>query len=188
MHAARQFIASHRALSGFLLKMVAAYAVWFVVYDLWLLPDGRLDESLSHFVAEATGFVLMPFYDTVLVDGRTVWSKPGIGVVIVNGCNGLSALSLFVGFILAYPGTWRRRAWFIPLGLAAIIATNVARCAFLLVVKDLWPEMFGQAHGLHGLFVFYVTIFAFWVWWAHLSEAGSGRDSSDVSAPALVGA
>lgn len=175
MQDARRFLASHRALSGFLLKMVAAYAVWFVVYDLWLLPDGRLDYALSHFVAEATGFVLAPFYDTVLVDGRTVWSKPGIGVVIVNGCNGLSALSLFVGFILAYPGTWRRRAWFIPFGIAVIVATNVVRCAVLLVVKDLWPDMFGQVHGLHALFVFYIAIFGLWVLWANIGQPDDGR-------------
>ena len=27
----------------FLAKAVAIYGVWYVLYDLWLLPDGRLD-------------------------------------------------------------------------------------------------------------------------------------------------
>ena len=173
---AQSIVASHRALAVFLLKMAAVYAVWFVVYDLWLLPDGRLDTALSEFVAAATGAVLSPFYSTVVVDGRTVWGTPTAGVFIENGCNGLSALSLFVGFVVAYPGSWRRRALFIPLGLAAIVATNIARCASLVVVQDLWPSLFGQVHGLHALFVFYLVIFGLWVLWANWGEKGGAEE------------
>ena len=180
---ARRFVASHRTLSVFLLQMAAVYAVWFVVYDLWLLPDGRLDAALSTSVASWTGAVLRPFYDTVVVDGRTVWAKPGVGVLIENGCNGLSALSLFVGFVVAYPGTWARRALFLPLGLAAIVVTNVVRCASLLVISDRWPAIFGEVHALHALFVFYLVIFALWVVWANYGGSEDRR-----GAPALAGA
>ena len=176
--AAHRLLSSHGDLARFVAKMVAVYAVWFVVYDLWLLPDGTLDRVLSEFVASATGAVLAPFYATV-VDGRTVWATPASGVVIENGCNGLSALSLFVGFVVAYPGSWARRALFIPLGLAAIVLTNIARCAALLVVSDLWPSAFGQVHGFHALFVFYLAIFGLWVVWANWG--GSPR-----AAPALA--
>ena len=31
----------------FLAKAVAVYGVWYVLYDLWLLPDGRLDAYVS---------------------------------------------------------------------------------------------------------------------------------------------
>ena len=164
--AAHRLLSSHRDLGRFVAKMVAVYAVWFVVYDLWLLPDGTLDRVLSEFVASATGVLLSPFYDTV-VDGRTVWATSTVGVIIENGCNGLSALSLFVGFVVAYPGAWSRRALFIPLGLAAIVLTNILRCAVLLVVSDLWPRAFGQVHGFHALFVFYLAIFGLWVLWAN---------------------
>ncbi len=168
--AAQSILSSYRALAAFLFKMVAAYAVWFVVYDLWLLPDGRLDTWLSEFVAAATGAVLAPFYPGTVVDGRTVWATPTAGVLIENGCNGLSALSLFAGFVLAYPGTWRRRLLFVPLGLAAIVATNIARCALLVVVQDVWPSIFEQVHGMQALFVFYLVIFGLWVLWANWGE------------------
>ena len=180
MDAARRILATHRSLSLFLAKMVAAYAVWFVLYDLWLLPDGRLDAWLSHAVAGWTGAVLSPFYDSVLVDGRIVWLsvETGAGVLIENGCNGLSALSLFVGFIVAYPGSWARRALFIPLGLLALVVTNVVRCAVLLLVAHHLPSMFDSVHGFHALFVFYVVIFLLWVAWAHWGEPkpASGGD------------
>ncbi len=168
---ARSILETHRALATFLLKMAAIYAVWFVAYDLWLLPDGRLDEALSRFVASAAGAVLSLFYTTAAVDGRVVWATPTAGVSIVNGCNGLAALSLFVGFVIAYPGRWRRRLLFIPLGLALIVATNILRTVSLTVVQDLWPASFDQVHGMHALFVFYVVIFALWVLWANWGDA-----------------
>lgn len=171
MTAARSFWTRNRAVSVFLLKMAAVYAVWFVVYDLWLLPDGRLDAWLSEFVAAATGVVLRPLYE-VGVDGRLVWVSPEAAVVVEDGCNGLSALSLFVGFVLAYPGTWARRAWFVPLGLAVIVAVNILRCASLVVVQDRWPSIFGEVHGLHALFVFYIAIFVLWMGWAHWGGHG----------------
>ena len=188
----RSFFATHRVLSLFLLKMAAIYAAWFVLYDLWLLPDGRLDTWLSTSVASWTGAVLAPFYPETLVDGRTIWAKPGIGILIENGCNGLSALSLFIGFVVAYPGTWARRAWFIPMGLAAIVVTNIVRCAVLLVVSDKWPQIFGEVHALHALFVFYLVIFGLWVLWANVG--GSPREearppsSPSASRPVLAGA
>lgn len=176
MDAARQILSSNRTLSLFLAKMVAAYAVWFVVYDLWLLPDGRLDAWLSHSVASWTGALLGLFYDSAFVDGRTVWISREAGILIENGCNGLSALSLFVGFIVAYPGTWARRALFIPLGLAAVVITNVVRCAILLLVSYHAPSLFDSVHGFHALFVFYVVIFLLWVAWAHWGEPKQGSD------------
>ena len=187
--AARSFLDTHRVLSLFLLKMAAIYAAWFVLYDLWLLPDGRLDAWLSTSVASWTGAVLRPFYPETLVDVRTIWAKPGIGIRIENGCNGLSALSLFIGFVVAYPGTWARRAWFIPMGLAAIVVTNVARCALLLVVSDRWPAIFGEVHALHALFVFYLVIFALWVLWANVGgspKPDAGPPSGPPAAPPVA--
>ena len=181
MDAARQILATHRSLSIFLAKMVAAYAVWFVLYDLWLLPDGRLDAWLSHAVASSTAGVLAPFFDTAVADGRTVWISRESGILIENGCNGLSALSLFVGFVVAYPGTWARRLLFVPLGLLAVAVTNVVRCAVLLLVSNYAPSMFESVHGFHALFVFYVVIFLLWVAWAHWGEPSSGGDGGDAS-------
>src|SRR5690606_26865091 len=135
-------LASRRALIGLLLKMGAAYAVWFVLYDLWLLPDGRLDTWLSHVVAARTADVLAPFFDGVRVSGRVVRLGASPGIIVEDGCNGLSPLSLFVGFVLAYPGTARRRLLFIPAGLLVVSAVNVLRCAALLVVQAERPGWF----------------------------------------------
>ena len=174
MNAAQRVLQSNRSLAVFLAKMVAAYAVWFVIYDLWLLPDGRLDAWLSEAVAGWTGGLLGLGFDDVAVRGREVWLRQS-GIVIEDGCNGLSALSLFVGFVLAYPGSAARRALFIPAGLALIVVTNVLRCASLLLLAIWWPASFDSVHGFHALFVFYIVIFALWVLWANLGAGDGAR-------------
>jgi len=172
---AQQLLRSNRTLALFLAKMVAAYAVWFLVYDLWLLPDGTVDHWLSLRVASWTGGLLSVFSDGVVVNGRVV-SLDNAAISIEDGCNGLSALSLFVGFVLAYPGTWARRALFIPAGLALIVLTNVIRCVSLLVITERLPAMYTAVHGFQALFVFYIVIFALWVAWTHVGEGPAATD------------
>ena len=150
--------------------MAACYAVWFAVYDLWLLPDGRLDAWLSTEVAAWTGGLLTALGQDVRVDGREVWMG-GAGIQLIAECNGLSVLSLFVGFVLAYPGRWSRRAWFIPLGIVVIQAVNVLRCAVLLALLGRSQAAFDVGHGSGGLLVFYAVVFALWVVWSRIGGA-----------------
>lgn len=56
----------------FLGKAVAVYAVWYIVYDLWLLPDGHLDEWVSHSVVwVAQGALGIVGFDPT-ADGRAL--------------------------------------------------------------------------------------------------------------------
>lgn len=52
-------------------------------------------------------------------------------VKVIEGCNGLSVMILFVAFILGFPGSWKQKAWFIPAGLLAIHLFNISRVAIL---------------------------------------------------------
>ncbi len=160
--------------------MVLAYGVWFVLYDLWILPDGRLDEALSLFVASATGALAGLGSNDVVTDGRVVWLGQR-GIEVANGCNGLASLSLFVGFVIAYPGSWSRRALFIPFGLAVLVAANVVRCVALLVLLDRRPEWFDVVHSEHSVWTFYAVTFALWVLWTHVGEHPSEPEPTETS-------
>ncbi|WP_051141333.1 archaeosortase/exosortase family protein [Salisaeta longa] len=103
------FDSSTRRLARFALKGLAVYALWYVVYDLWLLPDGRLDRWLSTTVASLSGTLLQLVGFEAMVSGRTLTLPGVVGVRIVNGCNGLTTIGLFMGFVVAYPGRWRHR-------------------------------------------------------------------------------
>jgi len=158
---------SNRRIAQFVGKVLAFYGLWYVLYDLWLLPDGTIDRWLSLNVAHVSGALLSGTGLEAFVDGRNL-ALPGVpGVRIANGCNGLSTLGLFVGFVLAYPGSAWRRAWFIPLGILAIYLTNVARVIAMLLSQKYWPAAFDPLHGFGLTTIFYVVVFGLWVLWAN---------------------
>ncbi len=166
----------------FLGKMLAAYVAWYVLYDLWLLPDGRLDAWVSHSVVEVAGGAFGAVGLEAVTAGRTIALPDTPGVKIVNGCNGLSPIGLFVGFVLAFPGRWRRRAWFVPLGAAMLYAANVGRIALLAGLQRVAPDAFAWIHGLGAPAVFYLVVFGLWVLWVRVG-GGPADGPSEASPP-----
>lgn len=168
------FSRSTRRIVTFLGKVVAIYAVWYVLYDLWLLPDGRLDRWVSLSVVEVSRTVLDGAGFEATTSGRAL-SIPGTaGLRIVDGCNGLSTIGLFAGFVLAFPGRAWRRALFLPVGILVIYLSNVARVALLLLFQANWDGGFEFVHGLGAPTFFYLIVFGLWVLWANVGGSASG--------------
>ena len=155
----------------FFAKALAIYGLWYVVYDLWLLPDGRLDQWLSHNVAWMTKNVMSLFGHESESIKRIVYVRNAGGVEVINGCNGLTTVGLFIGFVMAYPGKTWRRALFIPTGVLVIYATNVFRIVIMLFAKLYWPAAFDPLHGFGLTTIFYVTVFGLWVIWVNYGDA-----------------
>lgn len=168
---------SRRHIAVFLGKVLAFYVLWYVLYDLWLLPNGTVDQWLSLNVAAVSNTLLELIGFQVLVDGRTLMLPGVAGIYIANGCNGLSTLGLFVGFILAYPGSAWRRAWFIPFGIFVIYGTNIIRVMTMLLAQKYWPAAFGPLHGFGLTTIFYVVVFCLWVLWVNYGGSSSSPSS-----------
>jgi exosortase/archaeosortase family protein len=175
----------------FALIMGACFVAWFVVYDLWLAPDGRLDAFLALNLAAIVGGLIDLAGGEVTVDGRFVGMAGAIGVLVVDDCNGLSSLGLFLAFVLAYPGRWQRRMWFIPAGLAFIFAINAARILTLVLVQRYAEQWFDPLHQYGTAFLYYLAIFGLWVLWARYGGGPAGslvpsRARSEAVATAAV--
>jgi len=175
------FTGSTRRIVAFAGKTLAFYGLWYVLYDLWLLPDGTVDRWLSLNVATVSGALLGGLGVDAFVDGRTLALAGVPGVRIANGCNGLSTLGLFMGFVLAYPGSAWRRAWFIPLGVFVVYLTNVTRVMLMVVTQKYWPAAFDPLHGFGLTTIFYVVVFGLWVLWANYGGRPVASDESPPS-------
>lgn len=173
---------SRRRIVTFLGKVLAFYVAWYMLYDLWLLPNGTVDEWLSLNVAAVSTSLLEIIGFEIVLDGRTLMLPGVAGIYIADGCNGLSTLGLFVGFVLAYPGSAWRRTWFIPLGIFVIFGTNVARVMVMLLTQKYWPAAFGPLHGFGLTTIFYVVVFCLWVLWVNYGGSPSSPSASDPEA------
>lgn len=182
------FFRTHRRTISFILKLGVCYGVWYLLYDLWLLPDGRLDGWLSRNVASVAGGLLSGVGFEAVAQGRTVLAEGVPGVYIADGCNGLTTVGLFVGFIFAYPGDALRRWLFLPLGVLAIYLTNVGRVASMVLFQQYWPAGFDLMHGFGMTALFYAVVFGLWVLWVNYGTSGEGEaerpDAATLAAPA----
>jgi len=169
-----------RPLLLFFGKAVAIYGVWYVLYDLWLLPDGRLDEWVSHSVVQVGAFGLDLVGFDVAAKARTLTLPGTPGIQVVDGCNGIGSIGLFVGFVVAFPGRAWRRAWFVPLGIFVIYLSNVGRVTGLLLLQTYWDAGFGAAHSVGAPMFFYTVIFGLWVLW--VSYGGHATTDAPTSA------
>lgn len=173
----------------FMVRAIGIFIAWFIVYDLWLLPDGRLDEWVSVHIVNINAAVLSAFGYEVLSAGRIIALPGGNGIELVDGCNGLEVIGLFLGFVVAYPGTWKNRAWFIPAGILLIYLVNIIRIAVLVLTQVSWPGFFDIMHDYLTTSVFYLVVFVLWVIWAQLTDeslVGSESVADSVSDKKVV--
>ncbi len=158
----------------FLLVGAGWALLWWLGYGQVLGPDGRLDHALSVQVAQAAAWGLRAagFVAATAASAPTTVRVAGQPAVLVGDpCNGLVLYAVFVGFVLAYPGSLRRKAWFIPLGVGAVYLLNVARVAALALNQAYWHHTVEFNHHYTFTVVSYAAILGLWQWWARLNAA-----------------
>ena len=107
------------------------------------------------------------------VQDRTIYFDNGSWISINGSCAGDKQILQFMLLILIWPGLWKRKLWFVPLGMVIIHCTNILRIVLLSVVSSTRPEWWHQAHNsvLRGMF--YVVILVLWIIWVERINAPS---------------
>lgn len=154
----------------FLYKVLGIYICWYLIYDLWLLPDGTLDRWLVYNIVDVSSTLLQVFNYDVYWQGRLIGLYGTSGVILVNGCSGISAIGLFVGFVVAYPGRWIPRLSFILVGIGVIYLVNIMRIMGLVITQKNWPGLFNFMHDYSTTAIFYLVIFLLWVIWVNFGN------------------
>ena len=158
----------------FFVILAICYAVWYALYFWWIEPDGRLNALIAYNIVAVTAGLLELFGYTIFVFDRVVGIMFSAGVEVIDGCTATEVIGLFVGFIIAYPGTNQMRLIFIPLGLFVIYLVNVFRIFGLALVQHHFPEYMDASHDYTANTIFYIAIFGLWVLWAIYGEEKHG--------------
>ena len=111
-------------------------------------------------------WIISGMIDIVRVDETMYMHFPIKAIMYVNNsCSGLKQLIQFTLLMLIFPGPWKKKLWFIPLGILVMHFTNIFRMVGLGIVMNNWPYQWDFFHDNIFRFIFYVVIFALWVWW-----------------------
>jgi exosortase/archaeosortase family protein len=88
------------------------------------------------------------------------------GYVSVNAsCSGLKQFYQWFFLMTLFPGPWRPKLWFIPMGLVVIHLVNVFRIIAMVFVTIHLAEHWDFIHDWILRPFFYVVMFMLWVWW-----------------------
>jgi exosortase family protein XrtF len=166
---------SYRPFFTFLFRFFASYAGLTLLYRFYLLQFGDaltfevdgITQSVAHQVQKLLGWI---GYQAVLVPHP---GQASIKVIlegqyvsrIVEGCNAVSVMILFVSFIIAFSGTFWRTLIFILSGCLIIHLLNVARIALLSAALLHFPQREPLLHGVVFPLFIYGVVFGLWVTW-----------------------
>ena len=148
-----------------------AYVVWSVAYEQVLKPSTTLDEvviehmvSSTEAVFEAVGWPVGTYPQPATHRDR-VGLAGHAGVQIGAPCDGVALFALFTIFILAFPGSMSRKAWFIPAGIALLHLANIGRVVILTRIQATSPEWLEFNHDYTFTVLINGLVFALWYLW-----------------------
>lgn len=156
----------------FLLFGGGLYVAWLLIYYLIIKQYTSWDYQLNFLIVQHAGYLMDLFgfetfidieSDHVLLVMRESMGRP---ILLGDECNGFKLFSIFSIFVIAFPGPWKKKLWFIPLGILIVHLANVIRVAVLLWINNYHPEYMDFNH-LYTFTIFvYSIIFLLWIWYA----------------------
>ncbi|MBN8704120.1 MAG: archaeosortase/exosortase family protein [Bacteroidetes bacterium] len=164
----RSFFATIKSnpLYRFVVIAFLLYTSWYILYEFFIKPLQVVDLfvvdntiSTSESILNSLGFKTYSGYDRLLgIDGTN-------GLWIGDKCNGIELFSLFAIFIIAYPGKFFKKFFFIPIGIGLIHVLNIARVVGLAIVQLNFPEWTEFNHTYIFNVIIYGVIFCLWIIW-----------------------
>jgi exosortase/archaeosortase family protein len=130
--------------------------------------------------------VNVTFFDELTIGGslrrNVIYYAENNGYVYVNtSCSGLKQFYQWVFLILLFPGPWKHKLWFIPLGLIIIHIVNIFRIVGMTYVTINMPQHWDYIHDWVMRPFFYVVMFLLWVWWNekfHLKQKQKKKEAT----------
>ncbi len=160
----------------FLGKFIASYLILTIVYQFYL---GRFDEknaevdSFTQIVADQSVTVLSWFDSKAYTMPHL--TEPSVKIIykgkyisrIIEGCNAISVVILFISFVIAFTGKFKNTILFILFGSILIHVLNIARIALLCIGLYHFPNLEHLLHGVIFPLVIYGVVFLLWVIWVN---------------------
>lgn len=155
---------------------MAVYVLLSVVYKLYLqYSDGSkfYPDYVTHLVALQSEDLLNAFgYNTKVLPHP---DEPSMKLIlngefigrIIEGCNSISVIILFLSFIVAFSGKLKTTFFYIISGSVLIYVVNLIRIVVLAVGLHLYPKYGEVLHTVIFPGIIYGMVFLLWIFWVN---------------------
>ena len=117
-------------------------------------------------LAHASVAIVTQFDVNAAAIGKVLWNpSTGFGVSIEPGCNGVEACIILFAAVVAFPSTWKHRAWGFGLGFVAIQAVNLVRIISLFYLGQWNMDVFKVAHEFLWQGLIMLDVLVVWLLW-----------------------
>jgi exosortase family protein XrtF len=99
-------------------------------------------------------------------------------VRIIEGCNALSIIILFISFIIAFTGKLKQTILYVIGGSLLIHICNIIRIALLIVLMYNFPGLQSLLHDIIFPLIIYGLVFLLWVIWIAKFSLNTKRHAS----------
>lgn len=166
----------YKNITLFLAKFFGTYFLLFIIYAAYLntsqeKQNGFQCSSITKQVADHTVSLLQMFdYSVSSVQHEAEMSikllvSNQYVARIIEGCNSISIIILFVAFIVGFAGSKRNTIVYAIVGSLIIYIINIFRIAFLTMMLYKYPDQRMVLHNLIFPAIIYGTTFLLWVIW-----------------------
>jgi exosortase family protein XrtF len=170
----KKYFALYKPFLLFLGIFFFVYILLTFLYQSFLdsFVSGEVD-AITRLVAQNTEAVLSKFNEDVFIEESNkepfftfYFHQKGM-LRIVEGCNGISLIILFVSFVVAFSGNLKNTLLFVFGGSLLIYILNILRIAVLIVLMYRFPSQLHLLHGVLFPLVIYGLVFILWIVWVN---------------------
>jgi exosortase family protein XrtF len=160
-----------KAILFFLLKFIGLYIVLNTIYGAWVGYYAPLPDPITKMVTHHTAALLSVTQSNVSV-GEAI-NSPNVPlrqdndtiVSVFEGCNSLNVMIVFISFIVAFTGTWKKTLVFSLIGIVLIYVFNLFRVGLLFYIAKYWPNNLYFFHKYLFTGLLYAMVFFLWYLW-----------------------
>lgn len=152
------------------------YGILTFAYKLYLdysAGSKYYPDYLTNLVAKQTDAVLQAFGYNSQIEKHP--DEPSMKLIlngkfvarIIEGCNAMSVIILFISFIIAFAGKFKTTFFYILAGSVLIYIVNIFRIAILSVGLYHYPWRSDELHTVIFPMIIYGMVFLLWMFWVN---------------------
>ena len=168
----KKYFIQYKPFLIFLFSFFLTYIILTAIYQKYLNSfDENQTDSITSIVGKNTEQVLLLFVADSSVEQSIgnpymkLFFKQKYVARIVEGCNAVSVIILFISFVIAFSGKIIQTALFVFGGSLLIYILNVIRIAALSALIFYYPEHKSVLHEVLFPLYIYGVVFILWLIW-----------------------
>ena len=176
----KEILEKNKAVIRFLVLFIGCYLVLAGLYKVYLFygsSEVYYPDYVTHLVSQQTEAVIEAFgYQSHIEPhpndaSMKLYVEGNYLARVVEGCNAISVLVLFVSFIIAFHTSFKATFLYMVAGSILIYALNVVRVALLAIGIYEYPESQEFLHDTVFPLVIYGILFVLWIIWVKMATA-----------------